>query len=111
MSMALSQAVRRVSLSRVCYARRRVSIRVKSQIDNEMKKEKTIVYSPRLIALRKKADNIKQLLISNDDPLVYEELMTALDKVNQNIKDVLKDPLSLDYCIEEPWSPECKYFD
>ena len=73
--------------------------------------QRTIVYSPRLIALRKKANNIKQLIVKNDDPLVYEELMTGLDKVNQSIKDLLKDPLSFDYCIEEPWSPECKYFD
>lgn len=90
----------------------RVGIRrCQNERNTDVYTQRTIIYSPRLIALRKKADNIKQLIVKNDDPLVYEELMTGLDKVNTSIKELLKDPLSFDYCIEEPWSPECKYFD
>lgn len=82
-----------------------------SNIYNISHRQRLVTYSERLIALRKKAYNIKEQIVGNSDPQAYEELMTSLQNVNQDIKDHLKDHLSLDFCLEEPWSPECKYFD
>jgi hypothetical protein len=70
-----------------------------------------IVQSPRFIELKHKADKIKNLMVSNDDPFVDDELMKALSKVNESIKEHLKDPIAFDYCIIEPWCPECRWFD
>lgn len=66
---------------------------------------------PRLIALKKKAGEIKDTIAVTSDEETEAELIKELSKVNQQLADIMSDPLTNDYCIDEPWAIECKMFD
>jgi hypothetical protein len=67
--------------------------------------------APRLVALQEKADAIRKLVYLNKCHVVEEELMETLSKVREDINNVVKDPLTHDYCKDKPWAGECKVFD
>lgn len=73
---------------------------------------KVLYGSKRITLLEKKADTIRNLALSSQDPFDREELMDALAKVKELIHEIESDPLTHnDFCKDAPWSMECKTFD
>lgn len=72
---------------------------------------KVVNGSKRIVSLEKKADMIRNMALTCKDPFDEEELMEALAKVKVDIKKIVDDPLTNDFCKDTPWSLECKVFD
>ncbi len=79
--------------------------------DASHKTKKQVQGSPRLVALNNKANKIREMVVATTDVFDRDELMSSLAKVRGDIQKIESDPLTHDFCKDNPSATECKVYD
>lgn len=86
---------------------RNVRIAVRSLPDKRM----FVVPGQRLAILQTKVETLRKQLKDIDNEVDKEEIYVELQKTKRALDEIVADPLTNDFCIDEPWADECRIYD